>query len=84
MTICLAVIGTGIMGSDHARIFAEAIRGANVVAICDASRERAEVLAGNLDGTKVLTDPMSAISHPDVDALVIARPDVTHAPLSLA
>lgn len=84
MTVRIAVIGAGIMGSDHARIFAEEIPGAKVIAICDASRERAEVLSASLGGAEVLTDPMSAISHPEVDALVIASPDVTHAPLSLA
>lgn len=72
------------MGSDHARIFASEMPGARVVAICDASTERAEALARSLGGAEVSQHPETVIARPDVDAVVIASPDVTHAPLSLA
>ncbi len=83
MTIRLAIIGAGIMGSDHARIFSEDIPGAEVRVVCDASPDRAAALAAAV-GAQVMTDPRAAIQLPDIDAVVIASPDFTHAPLSLA
>lgn len=83
MTIRLAIIGAGIMGSDHARIFAEEVPGARVQVVCDASEPRARGLAEAV-GAEVTTDAEAAIARPDVDAVVVASPDFTHAPLSLA
>lgn len=84
MSIRLAVIGAGIMGSDHARIFAEELPGSTLQVICDASEQRARSLAERVGAVHVLTDPEAAIARHDVDAVVIASPDFTHAPLSLA
>jgi myo-inositol 2-dehydrogenase / D-chiro-inositol 1-dehydrogenase len=84
MTIRLAIIGAGIMGSDHARIMATEIPGATVQVVCDAAFDRATALAGTVGAVDVLTDPMAAIRRADVDAVVVASPDVTHAPLALA
>ena len=84
MAIRLAVIGAGIMGSDHARIFAEEIPGATVDVVCDASDERARALADRVGAKDILSDPEAAISRTDVDAIVVASPDFTHAPLSLS
>ena len=83
MTIRLAIIGAGIMGSDHARIFAEEIPGARVTVVCDASAPRAAALAEAV-GAEATNDAKAAIARADVDAVVIASPDFTHAPLSLA
>lgn len=84
MVVRLAVIGAGIMGSDHARIFAEEIPGASVIAICDASVDRAKALAERTGAKDVLSDAEAAIARADIDAVVVASPDFTHAPLSLA
>jgi len=84
MTVGLAIIGSGIMGSDHARIFAEEIPGAAVRVICDAVPARAEALAAKLGVPAIATDPEAAIVRSDVQAVVVASPDATHAPLSLA
>ena len=45
MSLRLAIIGAGIMGGDHALIFAEEIPGAAVQTICDADAARARGLA---------------------------------------
>ena len=84
MTIRIAVIGAGIMGSDHARIFAEDLPGAAIQVVCDASAPRARALADAVGAADVMSDAEAAIARTDVDAVVIASPDFTHAPLSLA
>ncbi|MBC7735885.1 MAG: Gfo/Idh/MocA family oxidoreductase [Candidatus Saccharibacteria bacterium] len=84
MTIRIAVIGAGIMGSDHARIFAEDLPGVSIQVVCDASAPRAKALADAVGAVDVMSDAAAAIARADVDAVVIASPDFTHAPLSLA
>lgn len=84
MSIRLAVIGAGIMGADHARIFTEDLPGAVVQVVCDASEARARAVAEGCGAADVMTDAAAVIARSDVDAVVIASPDFTHAPLSLA
>ena len=84
MTIRIAVIGAGIMGCDHARIFATDLPGAAVQVVCDASAPRARALADAVGAADVMSDGEAAIARTDVDAVIIASPDFTHAPLSLA
>jgi myo-inositol 2-dehydrogenase / D-chiro-inositol 1-dehydrogenase len=84
MTIRIAVIGAGLMGHDHARIFAEDIPGATLQVVCDASEQRARAVADAFGAPHVATDAAHVIARADVDAVVIASPDATHAPLSRA
>lgn len=84
MTQRIAVIGAGLMGADHARIVAEDLPGATLQLICDMDAARARTLADALGAADVASDPESVISRADVDAVIIASPDFTHAPLSLA
>ncbi|WP_138472036.1 Gfo/Idh/MocA family oxidoreductase [Poseidonocella sp. HB161398] len=84
MTLRLAIIGAGIMGADHARIVAEELPGAALQVICDASAERAKAVAEAHGAADMATDPEAVIARKDVDAVLIASPDETHAPLSLA
>ncbi len=84
MTIRIAVIGAGLMGGDHARIFAEDLPGARLQVVCDASEARARAIADAYGAADVASDAATVIARADVDAIVIASPDFTHAPLSLA
>jgi myo-inositol 2-dehydrogenase / D-chiro-inositol 1-dehydrogenase len=84
MTVRIALIGAGVMGADHARIFAEDIPNAELRVVCDASRERAERIAQTCGVRDVSIDPLAVIERSDIDAVVIASPDETHAPLSIA
>lgn len=79
----IAVIGAGLMGEDHARIVAEDLPGARLQVVCDSNAERAAQVARAL-GAEAASDPAAVIARADVDAVIIASPDFTHAPLSLA
>lgn len=83
MTLNIAVIGAGVMGADHARIIAEEMAGARLALVCDAAAERAGQVAARF-GAAATTDPLAAIAAADVDAVVIASPDATHAALARA
>lgn len=80
----VAVIGAGVMGSDHARILAEDLPGAHLQVVCDASRDRARSVADALGASDAATDAMATLVRSDVDAVLIASPDETHAHLSIA
>ncbi|RFU22001.1 Gfo/Idh/MocA family protein [Geodermatophilus marinus] len=74
----VAVLGVGLMGADHVARLHARISGARVVAVSDASAERAEQVAGTVPGARVVTDPLAAIADPEVDAVVIATPGQFH------
>ncbi|MBZ9795568.1 Gfo/Idh/MocA family oxidoreductase [Mesorhizobium sp. ES1-4] len=84
MTIRIAVIGAGLMGADHAKIVAEEMPGATLQLVCDMDGQRARRIAEACGAFDIATDPEGAIARQDVDAVIIASPDSTHAPLSMA
>lgn len=84
MTTRLAVIGAGLMGADHARIVANDLPGATLQVICDMDAARAKSVADATGAQSVASDPEAVIRSDDVDAVIVASPDFTHAPLSLA
>ncbi len=84
MTLRIGIIGAGIMGADHARIFAEEVPGTTLQVICDADQKRAKAAADETGAMSVTNDPSAVINDASVDAVVIAAPDQFHAPLTLA
>ena len=84
MSIRIALLGAGIMGADHARIVSGDLPGATLQVVCDAFAERAKAVADECGAADVASDPMAVIARRDVDAILIASPDETHAPLSIA
>jgi myo-inositol 2-dehydrogenase / D-chiro-inositol 1-dehydrogenase len=84
MTIRVGLIGAGIMGADHARILSSQIPGVELQYVCDADAARARKVAAETGAVNTASDPMAVINAKDVDAVLIASPDHTHAPLCLA
>ena len=84
MTIRIGLIGAGIMGADHARLFAEDVPGVSLQVICDADAKRAQAIADATGAKHIASDPLAVISDSKVDAVVIAAPDQFHASLTIA
>ncbi len=81
MSVAIGIIGTGVMGAEHARILRHETPCAHLAGIFDADAARAEAVAA---GATVFSDPYSLIASDQIDAIVIAAPDATHAPLTRA
>ena len=81
MSLAVGVIGTGVMGAEHARLLREMTSGAHLAAVCDADEGRARSAA---QGGAVFTDADALINSDQVEAVVIASPDATHAGYALA
>lgn len=79
----VGVIGTGAIGSLHAQNLALRTTGARVAAVMDIDRGRAEAVA-HACGAVAVADAAGLIADPDINAILIASPDHSHAELSLA
>jgi len=84
VTVRVGVIGTGIMGSDHARMLSRTISGAALGAVFDVDSSRAQAVAGSLPAVTVFGDPQALIDDDGVDAVLVASSDPTHESLVLA
>jgi len=81
MSVGVGLIGTGVMGSEHARLLKRDIAGAHLAGVFDADAARAQAAA---DGAAVFSSPRSLIASDNIEAVIIASPDATHAELTLA
>lgn len=77
----IAVLGAGRIGKIHAASVAANPR-AKLVAVADPFANAVEPLAKAL-GAEAMSDPMTAIARPDVDAVVLGTPTDTHVALLL-
>jgi myo-inositol 2-dehydrogenase / D-chiro-inositol 1-dehydrogenase len=84
MSIGIGVVGAGVMGADHAMTLARHVSGATLIAICDADEERATRVATQTGAVRQYSSADSLIRDNQVDAVLIASPDETHADLVLA
>ena len=83
MSIRIGIIGAGFIGRVHARFFGEA-EGAEVVGITDASSELADAAAKQYEIPRVFASASELIGSSDVDAVVVAVPNMAHAELTVA
>ena len=85
--IRLGVVGAGIMGSQHARNAFRNVAACELAALYDPDRARAAALAAEAraaGGDPLLPgSPEELIRSPEVDAVLVASPDATHARLAL-
>ncbi len=69
----IAVIGTGLIGSLHARILARH-PGCTLAGICDVDAERAGLLAAEL-GCRAYGDFETLLKSEELDAVTVATPE---------
>ena len=84
MTLKVGIIGAGIMGADHAATLHRSVSGAVVEFVADVDLARAQAAAEAAPGARATTDAMAVINDPEVDAVIIASHDSTHAELVIA
>lgn len=77
----VALIGYGFAGRTFHAPLIRAVPGLSIrlVASSDAAKVHAD-----LPGVEVVADPLQAATHPDIDLVVIASPNDSHAPLARA
>jgi predicted dehydrogenase len=71
----VAVVGAGLLGARHARVYAEHA-GCRLVAVCDLDRGRAEAVAAS-HGARAYTS-LTELLRSGVDAVSVATPDHAH------
>ncbi len=83
MGIRIGVIGTGVMGADHARTLGTHVSGVILKAVYDADTTRAKIVADETGAETVAASPAALIEDRTIDAILIASPDATHKELVL-
>lgn len=71
------VIGAGLWGEAHAEVYATH-PWAELAAVCDSDRSRAEKVAKRFGAPRVFTDYREMVKDPGVDAVAVATPDFAH------
>ena len=77
----VGVLGAGRIGRLHAENLARLVPGARVVAVADARMEAAREAAAACPEARAVEDSLRLVEASDLDAVVIASPTATHAPL---
>lgn len=76
----VAVIGSGIWGNQHAKVFST-LPATTLVAVCDIDEGRAAAMARTYGAAHHFTDYRKMLELDGIDAVTIATPDYTHTPL---
>jgi predicted dehydrogenase len=79
----VAIVGAGYWGPNLLRNFAKC-SGADVRWLCDLDTDRARAVVGRYSTIGVTGDYQQVLDDPTVEAVVIATPAGTHAPLGIA
>src|SRR5215207_1431212 len=79
----VGVVGAGAMGASHVATLAAGVPAAQVTRVFDMDTARAKTVAESVGG-EVSDSAEALIADPEVDAIVVASPDFTHADLAVA
>ena len=79
----MAIIGAGTWGENHARIYKNHPF-AEVTAICDMKRDKAQAIASRIGIPEVYDDYNEMFAKADCDAVAIVTPDFAHADIAVA
>jgi predicted dehydrogenase len=77
-----AVVGAGLWGSQHARVFST-LPEAALVAVCDVDAGRAEAMKTRFGARRAYTDLGELLADPAVEAVTVATPDFAHSDIIL-
>jgi predicted dehydrogenase len=77
MSINVALVGIGYWGPNHARNLST-LPGARLFALCDLRPQQLAEFAARYPGALVTSDYENLLTHPELDAVVIATPAETH------
>lgn len=85
MTIKIGIIGTGMIGEEHARRITQQLTGGEIVAVTDVNQEQAQAVVERLGlKARVYEDGQSLIADDDVDAVMVTSWGPTHEEFVLA
>jgi len=76
-TIGIGIIGVGLMGMLHARIFAQ-LPETKIVAVCDPALKKAPLIPGQIQKPELYGNHKELVSRDDVGAVIIATPEDLH------
>ena len=79
----MAIVGAGIWGENHARIY-NAHPFAETVALCDMNLDRAKEVAARLNIPQVYSDYNEMFEKSGCDAVAVVTPDFLHADIAVA
>src|SRR3954468_16853348 len=80
----VAIIGAGAVSDYHHVPALRLDPRAELVAVCDADPALLEKRKGEWGVDLTTTDPLELCASPEVDAVIIATPNFTHKPISVA
>jgi UDP-N-acetylglucosamine 3-dehydrogenase len=81
MNINVSVLGCGVWGRNHARVFSE-LPNARLVSVVDINQATAREISERYN-TSYALNPIEAMADPEVDAVTVCTPTVTHMELAL-
>ncbi|QTF91921.1 Gfo/Idh/MocA family oxidoreductase [Halomonas sp. BM-2019] len=85
MTVRIGVIGTGMIGEEHARRITQQLTGGEIVAVTDVNMEQARAVVDRLGlSARVYEDGQALIAAEDVDAVLVTSWGPTHEEYVLA